>query len=60
VQSKESRFKHAVANLVAQAGTYVHEVSLFFAHPTCRALLVNAFFYGVVMTVPEVRHRGVC
>jgi hypothetical protein len=33
--------------------TYFSEIRLFFAHPPSRFLLLNAFMYGVVMTVPD-------
>ena len=36
-----------------QAGVYANEAYVFISHPTCRALLVNAFLYGMVMTVPD-------
>ena len=35
------------------ANAYAKEVYMFLSHATCRALLVNAFLYGIVMTVPE-------
>ena len=36
-----------------QAKAYAKEVYMFLSHATCRTILINAFLYGIVMTVPE-------
>ena len=38
---------------IAHAKAYAKEVYMFLSHATCRTILVNAFLYGIVMTVPE-------
>ena len=38
---------------IGQAKAYAKEVYMFLSHATCRTILVNAFLYGIVMTVPE-------
>jgi hypothetical protein len=51
--SSSSRFGHFAYQLYTQARAYAVEVYMFLSHATCRAILVNAFLYGMVMTVPD-------
>ena len=55
-ESHATRSSHNASklkNAMVMANAYAKEVYMFLSHATCRALLVNAFLYGIVMTVPE-------